>query len=180
MKLIGTIYRNFNVTKHSTQRNNALQINIIIFTLWSYWIHKIIIIQLLLGGALLDSWLLGIVSGGGGRASAGLASAQTDAGRASLVPAVLVSLSVCGASVVMVYDHEEEDISCRLVSVRLLETSSPPPDSRHAHQATGTSPRRERERQKASRRRGAMWRATSVPRDSKVRPHSFSLIFWNL
>lgn len=92
--------------------------------------------------------------------------------RASLVPTVLVSVSKCGASVAMVFDHEVEDVTCRLVSVRLLEAGSPPSeDSRHGSQSTGSSssPRRERERQKASRRRGAMWRATSVPRDPKVR-----------
>lgn len=92
--------------------------------------------------------------------------------RASLVPTVPVSLSECGVSVAMVFDHEVEDVTCRLVSVRLLEASSPPSDSdyRHGSQTTGSStPRRERERQKASRRRGAMWRATSVPRDPKVR-----------
>lgn len=116
-------------------------------------------------------------SGGGRRAPADLACASpllSSALRASLVPTVPVSVSECGVSVAMVFDHEVEDVTCRLVSVRLLEASSPPSDSdyRHGHgsQTTGSStPRRERERQKASRRRGAMWRATSVPRDPKVR-----------
>lgn len=122
------------------------------------------------------------MSGGGRRAPADLVCASpllSSALRASLVPTVPVSVSECGASVAMVFDHEVEDVTCRLVSVRLLEASSPPSDNRHGSQTTGSStPRRERERQKASRRRGAMWRATSVPRDPKVRACSW--LFWNL
>lgn len=66
----------------------------------------------------------------------------------------------------MVLDKfEEEDVSCRLVSVRLFDSKGSNTDEN----GPDPSPRRERERQRASRRRGAMRRASSVPReDSKV------------
>ena len=92
---------------------------------------------------------------------------------------------MCSLSVLLGYNvmltmvvlTDEEDKQCRLVSVRQLGGSGGvvprPPEEPHPQVAC----RREREKQRAARRRGSMARASSMPRLRVSERLQFLLIF---